>query len=437
MATITAVTVTITTPAGQVITLNTTDAGEAAAGVASAVDALTVSWGQPTPLDHQQPGRLAFTVLTAVPDPVPWESEVVITASVDGRPAVPIGHGWVDATSWRRGPRGLWLTTVTLADVLARAAASKMPAAATWPVQLAADRRAAITSAIGWDPFDTTPNPVWADGAASITKVSPSDTALDLAARLHFGSYALLIEGTAGIRARMIRCTALIWPADSGGVQQDAYLFPYGPPAEVAVPAGAIEDTARQRDRTAALTRIRYGYLTAAGDKAEEVIPNPAPVPGSTAEIAVTADQAGVGAASRRYLQATMAGLRGAALVALEPGRIRLDLLPAATVEQLIQIPARSGLRVTITDCPADLDPWQTLTAATLTVAGVNGECKATLTATLRPSAFCGDQPLRWSDCPTPTDPAAGYDPATFGRMGAITAAQCGRISTPRSDRYA
>lgn len=436
MAAITALAITITPPGLAPVTVNCTSAEAAAGGATTAVEQVTVAWGQPTPIDSQEPGRLDFQLVSADPLPAPWESEVTIDASIDGRPSVRIGRGWVSSAKYR--PYGdLWLSKITLTDVIGRASATKAPAAATWPSEETGDRIARIVLAAGWDvdgdevlDFSATVAPA---------KVTTSDTIYDLLDRALRAWPAAAVEGATGITAAYLNADVITWQGHfiSDGVPFDTTINPAAT-TPVDLDAAVIGSIWRGPDRASALTQIRYTTRDAAGEAVEHVLTTSG-VAGSTAELAIAADVTYDSNHAANYRE-LLADIDGRALVVLDPGPIRLQDLDAATVEALIAVPGRAARPIHIANCPDDVDPFQTLTAATLTI---DPKLKSTLDATLKPTRLRGVRPLRFSDWPTtgdlpPTDVADDrtYEPATFNRCGTITAAQTQTVSHPRRDRY-
>lgn len=437
MATFTGVTITITPPGLAPLVVNCTSAEAAQAGELSAVQGLTIAWGQSTPIDSQDAGRVELQLLSADPLPAPWESEVTIDGQIDGRPAVRLGRGWVASAKYR--PRGeLWLSRITLADVVGRAMATKPVAAdATWPAEEVGDRLARIAAGAGWDLAEA----LAFSSTVAQTKVTSSATAYELADHALRSWPAAAVEGLEGLTGRVLDANRVTWP---GYFTSDATPFPGAVDVgeePLLVPASAIGSEWRGPDRASALTQVRYTTRDAAGATVDTVVPNPlGAVAGSTAELAVTAD-ATLSTYHLANYRELLADVDGRALVTLEPGQLVTTQVDAATLEALVAVPGRAARAIRITGCPDDLDPFQTITAGTLTLdAGLS----ARLAITLQPTRLAGVRPLRWSDWPRvgdlpPADVADDrtYVPATFDRLDhTLTARQTQAVAHPRRDRY-
>lgn len=435
MATITAVNVLVVTPDGQEFTVNTTLAAAAEAGELSAVDQVVIAWGQSTPIDSQDAGRIELTLTSSTPNPAPYDSEVTITASVNGFPAILIAHGWV-LTS-RYAPRGdLWLTRLVLTDVLGRSEATKLPTDELWPAESVHDRLARIETAAGWSCLED----VYGPEPAAPVNVATSDTVKELAERTLRVLPAALVEGAEAMTSRKLAGALIQWPGWYVGtvpIHYDPLVVMDHGLTPVDIPGAAIGSLWRGDDRSSLITQIRYTTVSTetVGDRVDTTLQNPNAPVGATAELLVAADTYYDDDDAARYLE-LLAGLRR--LVTLDPGPIMLNQVGVATLSLLIGIPQRAGVPLRIVDCPVDLDPFQTVVAGTLTI---DKGLKAKLDVTLKPTAIAGARPLRFSDFPgpgdiPPTTSERGYVAATFGNAGQLTAAYSRSISNPRPDRY-
>lgn len=133
------VTVEVTIAQGSnTLTVNTTDAQAAFLGdVPSAVETMTGEWGQPNGREHASPGKLTLTLIldTAEHAAIDYESQVDVTLALDGGDPYPFWRGWIDEITITRRtvhhpdtrqPVTTWVYDLTVGDVIARAAATKI-----------------------------------------------------------------------------------------------------------------------------------------------------------------------------------------------------------------------------------------------------------------------------------------------------------------------
>lgn len=430
MATITAVTVTITTPAGQVITLNTTDADQAALGVPSAVQGVSVGWSQSAVLAHQDAGRTTVVVFTPNPRAITWESLLEVTAQVDGRPAVLIGRGWVDQLSWRPYSTG-YLVTVGAAGVISRAQATKLPAIVC-PEEYASARVPRINTAAGWTVSTDLATPL---DLAPLT-IPEGTTAYDALAQIagdlpQVGFPGIAVERAAGIglATPSSKADSLSWPRYDG---TDAYVTKRDDRLEV--DAGAIGDADRQLDRAQAINTAKIAQPASYTDPTRPVTTytDPATAGQSTAEVSLTRDlPAGAGPAVTgiRSMLHDLATCGPAVSLGTVPVVVRL--LSALQLERAISMDTRGAqlLRI-LGGVPTDVDPLQIILAGTFTIKAPH--LAPALTVTLASGRLAAIRPARFSDCPTVD---GTFLRPRFSKMGTVRASETLPINSPDRTR--
>lgn len=424
MAAVTAVTITITTPAGTVIPLNVTATDNAArrGTTPSAVEQITIRWGQPSPRDGQTEGDLSLTLWTAQPTAIPYESLIEIRAQIDGRPAVLIGRGWCAAVKWLPQQvtidgqtSTVYLTRLTCATVITRAAAMKAAADdVLWAGETEAARLARYDAAAGVAILDRASLGAGRISHGSARKVSASSSLLSVFAAAVAGFRRVAAEAVGGLGAADLPGGIVNWSNGSSATYVTSIPSNYaGTPAPVvappALPAAAIEDAWRGPDRTSLINRIVVASPEGgAGEVMERVFVPATPPTRSISEAHMDVESFMLGGVDRWVAALLADGATPA--VTLDPTPVRPDRLPPATFEALIAIASRAARHVQITDCPPDLDPWQVVTAGTLTIgAGLT----TTLELTLHPATLAGCRPVRFSDSPTTN---------TFARCGSTVA---------------
>lgn len=438
-------TLTITSPAGAVTTIATSldpaDPDQIAAALAgpTAIEAATVTYGPPTALADDDAGQLALTILYDQPDAFRFESLIVLTVAIDDQPARIVGRGWIDSVTWtKRGDT--YRYRIGGVNIIGRAAATKITVGKL-PAQDATDRQAAITAG--------SPIPLWSATVPAIVGVpmAPVDasntTALDLVRRflaqagIGFAD-ACSTEAEDGITIRSrLAGNTLQHAWTDGGWNYDAAA---GELVATEVPANRITDAPRSLSRQGMLTQVTISYTPVTGGtygaETQLIVHAPGGAPASsTAELTIATDlplATGSSLTPIGWPEAIMAD-NAAPTPCLDTVTILTHLLDAATVAALIGIPQRSGAVLHVTGAPADVDEWQRVSRATLTIAAG----RISLAPELEPARWSGGRPIRFSDFPRPDQLPSpnpyGVVPARFRRMGTVRASQLALVQTPRA----
>jgi hypothetical protein len=414
-------TLTLRPPGGAAVTINTDDRDDAIAGDTSAIRAATVTWGRSSVRDHQNAGRVTVVLRAAELLAVPFDSELSLSLSLNGRPAVLVAHGWVESMTYT-GPdtRGRWEHSITCATIVGRAAATTITGQ-TWPNQFIGDRLTAIQAAAPiqlLDPAALLP----AQGPQAPLTID-SDNALDLIQRAYASLPTLVVEGATGLIHGGGLGRGITYPFVYGsGDVTPGYLSAVTTPIPLPIAAAAVGAAPRQVDRSTMLTGVTVTTKDATGAQITTRYAN-AGVSTSSADTAITTDAILTLASSalRRQILHLLAENTTPTPVLSGQVPILLDQLDPATVEALIAIPGRMSAVLAIDGGPVDLEPLQAIRDATLTIA----DGRLTLDAGLEPARLAGVRPVRWSDFPdtdTLTDPTSPghYAVAQFAHLDTV-----------------
>lgn len=455
MADITNVTVTVTPPAtiektalgdhivrpGVPFDLNTADPNAAYTGNPPAVvDSITIGWGCGYPGSSQRPGHIGLTVRSAEPNPIPYDSLIEITASINDGAPVMIGRGWVDSAEWQ--PHRLnhadvvWTTRLGLIDSLGRLAATKA-GVETWPQEDAQIRAYRILTAANLSTRGVgganLVGPIQVSGEDLYTLVIETLTLPD--------GHTAVIETTIGIGVRDIN-TAIAFDDQAPG---NPVLN--GNPDLLPLPAAALGAPRRTIDRTSSITQITVEYATDTDRESVTYLP-PNPVAlGQSSDLHLSTAALGPEPDWGRKARARLADLAGTPHVILDPIQVRTKMLDPTTLAAIISIPTvptvgritgiRAGRPLRIDGAAHDdFAPHQTIIAGDLVIAA---GYKTRLTLTVMPTALSGVRPMRWSDFPANTttpDPVYGgyFWPVPFPNNR--TEADYTQILTPDWYRY-
>ena len=387
---------------------------------AIAVGDVTISWGQPTPRDHPEPGSIAFTLL--VPDGaldeelLAYDTEVIIEGQFDvwtasgwqqwrqldldppgWNPVIaPLARGWL--TRWTRSSRlrddGRRSYSISCIDVLGRAAATRL-AASPWPSGGTSEQRVAAINA-------SSPSGPLLEAGSYVTGEAydvDSAPALDVIRR-HCPIAYSTGERIGGIQTwRRPNVNARytdgeIWFTGLGGIT----LNP--------VQADMVEDTGREMDRTNVVSDVSVTAYWELETQRRTVTWRDPAVAYSSSKHSVDTDERITNnpytgdqiTATATWAKALIAESRTAARRLRAGHRIRLGLERIDDdCGDLFLLGPRAAARILdITDAPDDLDHFQYVTGGTLTIHGLD----MTLTLDTFPARLFGVRPMRYIDLP-------------------------------------
>lgn len=401
-------------PGGAWTTVATTLAGSNAVAVGD----VEITWGQPTPRDQPDPGKIAFTLL--VPDNSPaetllaYDTEVLIEAELDTYYQAsngigawtqkieyyptyntwwPLGRGWL--TSWtrttHRRPDGRRAYNITCIDIIGRAAATHL-AATPWPnTHTPAQRVAAINAA-------SPSGPLLDPTALNITTEAydvDNATALDVLGR-HCPINILLVETATGI-------VPLTRPNRNPRYTGNELQFSVaGGVNAITVQADMIEDTGREMDRTSVISEVSVNaYWGTETSRREQTWRAPTAAYSSSRHNVDTdqrLDPTNLQPKVATWANGIIKESRTARRRLPAGHRIRLGLeRPNNSLTMLFLLGQRArNLMLKIQGAPPDLDPLQYITGGTLTIH--NNTLRLALDT--NPAALFGMRPLRYSDLP-------------------------------------
>lgn len=412
-----ALTLTLTPPGGDPITVNVNDATDA--GQLTAIAELGITWGMPSGRDHQDPGTITATFLLDIPDAIPWESRLDAHLAVDGRPPMLIAQGWAQVIVETRidRPAGpVYRYSVSCTDILGRGQAARL-AATPWPAEDPVTRLGRIVQA---SPIALDGNPapyLWAGHRQPSLNVAARDvdnaSALEVLRATTFPDLIpeVLIEAVNGIAYAPPPGTLIL--RDAIGAWDVWRLG--GQPT---IPASAVELTTRTTSRATVVDQVvlsvarqwvdAEGVTQTAG---LDVTVRPTTARGtSTGSHTITADTAIVTAAQDTPVSASdikdwaavrwarnLLELNASPCPVLAPARLDVAQLDASQIRQFTAIATRPFIRVTIDGVTeASVSPYQRVIGGTITYrAG-----QLAITAQLEPTRVTGSRPMRWSDWP-------------------------------------
>lgn len=361
-----------------------------------------IEWGRASGQSHADPGQVTLQARAAAGHDetwCQWDTEVEIHVEIDGA-WILVGRCWIvtvtrSSITAATGAK-LWGYQLVCQDIVGRAASTRL-AADPWPSQSALARAAAVNTASQAGPLASFTNGGYPSSAST---VAPRDVdnlpAIDVLRRtiaLTLGMRAHELPDGVGAHAGV----GNVMIFDPGVYGTGIIITTTGRQA-VQAPATAIEDTGRQWDRGTRLDSITVSYPVNGPDGWQEVTEtiNSGDRRGSSSELRLVTDHTSAFlVANLRTLLAVLL-TEGATSAARLPGspRIRVDLLPPATLVELIQIGRRGSAVVEILDPALDLDDVQTVLAGRLTL----DERGLDLALTLAPARLDGVRPLRWDD---------------------------------------
>lgn len=395
---------------------------QAQVGALTALGGITIEWRRPTPRDHEEGGTIQLDFLDGEPDAIPTGSRLEVWAQV-GPDLILIGLGWATSVIWEPGPLGengrLWRYRVTCDNAPARAAGIKL-AALPWPVHTQRARLDAINTAarlplISDEWLAVASTDVGYIYAARDVDNYPALEAIHRTAVLPTTDPRIVVEGHDGLTIVPLPGWHLNWPTAVGDTLQIGGSVP------VHIPARAIEQRPRHRDRTSRVNRakLNYWHWDVTTDETEETS-RTWTGPDTRVETSQhTIDTDGVYTATMLANAALISWLknivRACALdtAVLDPTRVILSRLYAGDIRQLIEIGSRSVRHVIIDNAPPDVAADQTVVAGRLTIGA--GLRTITLDLDLQPLTLVGLAPLRWADFPRPADVAGtAFIPVRF-----------------------
>lgn len=389
-------------------TVATTTAGADAVAIGDAV----IAWTRPTPRDHPEPGRLAFTLL--VPDGaldqslLAYDTEFTISARlrtysasgwgadvqvqngvVDFDPLHLIGRGWV--TSWRRGANrrhdGRRAYAVEGIDIFGRAAATRL-AAAPWPkYQTVAQRIAAINAA---SPSGQLLDPATLQVTREAFDVD-SATGLDVIKR-HCPISWTLVETGAGI-------SFASRPNRNARYDGQELKFSLaGNLLVTEVPAKLVEDTGRQVDRGSVVSDVAVTAYWGTETARRQVTWRDTSAGYSSSRVTVDTDERITDSTRiETWARQLMAESKGAPRRLPSPHRVIVEVPERYRLDYLVRLPWRSHPHLLrIVDAPEDIDELQYVTGGSLTISGT----KLKLAVETFPARLFGARSIRYSDLP-------------------------------------
>jgi len=471
------VTVTIT-QGGNTLNVNTTDADPAFLGlVPSAVETMTAQWGQATSRDHPDPGKLTLQLILATADhpAIEYESLVVVYVTVEeGRAAVPVWRGWVDdITITKRVVHDpdthqrvtTWAWTLTVGDVLARAAATKINIA-PMPAQVIFSPTSTTNPGRLQRIADACPFPLVQDGiwtgtliefpqyeGYDVIKARPRDVdnqpVLTLLQETVNAGGLHVHESLDGCTLRHVApgLRSLAWITASSGVDSP-FLPPelrsnnllegailLGPLGSVTnqqsgvydLDGGTVVETPRQINRGTILNEVSIGWYVSTRETNLGPLSDPAEVTyyeRNTTRQASTSQQRVAGDlwdyqnlptdpvpsvppgpikwVAQSWLYSSAQPTR-----TTDTWRIITSRVPADVLEPLITLGVRGCLGVFLTNGPDDLTPaWRVLGGELQIRGGRTG-----LTLKVEPAQLSGQSTLTWDDLPDPA--STTYDDGT------------------------